>query len=199
MADIEWYLESVAIKDLIEHPRNPRQLSKHDAKHLGESLDKFGLIDKPIVNTDGLIIGGHQRLRLLKKRKIKHVEVWKPSRELTDREVDELNIRANKATGDWDWDALANEWNMEDLLDWGFEESELIGPECDEEGQLPDLKGEPELTQITFTLSHEQKEEVQNALAEAKKIGPFIDTGNENSNGNALARVCGLWLRPGNL
>ncbi len=115
------------IKDLKKHPKNPRQLNKDQEKHLSHSIDKFGLIDKPIVTIDGLIIGGHQRINVLKKQKIKEIECWIPDQELTERDIDELNIRLNKNTGDWDYDILADQWEVNDLLEWGFTEEELTG------------------------------------------------------------------------
>ena len=48
----------------------------------------------------------------------------------------------------------------------------------------------PGFMQMTFTLTAEQAEAVQVALKTAKGAGPFVETGNENSNGNALARIC---------
>jgi DNA modification methylase len=123
---INWHLEKRKLKDLKDHAKNPRQLSENDAAHLTVSLDKFGLIDKPIINTDGTIIGGHQRKKILKKLQVKEVECWVPDRHLEEKEVDELNIRLNKNTGDWDWDILANEWEIKELLDWGFTEEELL-------------------------------------------------------------------------
>jgi hypothetical protein len=43
---------------------------------------------------------------------------------------------------------------------------------------------------MTFTVTDEQAEEINRALSAAKGAGPFVATGNENSNGNALARIC---------
>lgn len=48
--------------------------------------------------------------------------------------------------------------------------------------------------QMTFTVSDEQAEQIKGALDKAKGMGAFVDTGNENSNGNALARVCEVFL-----
>jgi len=122
---IQWSIESRKLSDLKDNPRNPRQLSKHDAEHLQTSLEKFGIADKMIVNTDGTIIGGHQRKKILKKMAHKTVDVWVPNRTLTDKESDELNIRLNRNTGEWDFDILANEWDLEELLDYGFTEAEF--------------------------------------------------------------------------
>lgn len=116
----KWNLETRNIKDLKEHPRNARCLTKDQAKHLSTSMSKFGIIDKPIITKDGMIIGGHQRLNVLKTMKQKSVECWVCEEELTSEEIDELNIRLNKNTGDWDWEKLANEWDINLLCEWGF-------------------------------------------------------------------------------
>lgn len=121
---INWHLETRLIKNLKDHPKNPRKLSKHDAEHLEKSIQRFGLIDKPIITQDGQIIGGHQRKRILKKLALTEVECWVPDRKLTDEEIDELNIRLNR-TGEWDFDILANEFEIGDLMDWGFQPESL--------------------------------------------------------------------------
>lgn len=122
---ITWKIETRKIKDLKKYPKNPRKLTSDQFKHLKTSIDKFGLIDKPIINLDNTIIGGHQRLEVYKKDKIKEIECWIPARQLDDKEVEELNIRHNKNTGEWDWDILANEYEIPDLLDYGFLAEEL--------------------------------------------------------------------------
>lgn len=126
MNNRSWHLETRDIEDLEPHPRNPRYLSKEDAKHLKRSISKFGLIDRPVITTDGLIIGGHQRIKVLHELGHSEVECWVvDGDDLTDEEIDELNIRLNKNQGDWDWDKLANEWDVNDLLNWGFDQSEF--------------------------------------------------------------------------
>lgn len=153
---ITWHLETRKLSQLKDHPKNPRQLSAHDAAHLTVSIDKFGLIDKPIINVNGEIIGGHQRKKILKKLAIKEVECWVPNRELNQKEVDELNIRLNRNTGDFDYDILANQWEITDLLDWGFEmddlqlgEAEQIAGGEEEEGEtLEPGKDEDAITKL---------------------------------------------------
>ena len=127
MNGITWNLKTFNIYDLTDYSKNPRSLTKQQFEQLKKSLDKFGLIDKPIINADEkhTVIGGHQRLRVLRAEGQKSVECWIPSRKLTDREVEELNIRLNKNTGDWDFDVLANEFELPDLVEWGFEPFEL--------------------------------------------------------------------------
>jgi len=104
-------------------------LSKDQSAHLRTSVEKFGLIDKPIINVDGMIIGGHQRLNVLKRLGFKEAECWAPDVELSSEQVNELNIRLNKNTGEFDWECLANEWDADLLIEWGFSESDLTGEE----------------------------------------------------------------------
>ena len=125
---ITWQLKTYKLADLTDYYKNPRSLSEKEFKQLKTSLDKFGMIDKPIVNADSAhtIIGGHQRKHVLEASGVTEIECWIPDRELSDKEVEELNIRLNKNTGSWDFDVLANEFELPDLVEWGFTEYELL-------------------------------------------------------------------------
>ena len=120
-------MQQFNIDELTDYYKNPRSLSDKEFKQLKTSLDKFGMIDKPIVNADSAntIIGGHQRKHVLEASGVTEIECWIPDRELSDKEVEELNIRLNKNTGSWDFDTLANEFELPDLVEWGFETFEL--------------------------------------------------------------------------
>ncbi len=124
---INWTLQQFRLDELTDYYKNPRSLSEKEFKQLKTSLDKFGMIDKPIVNADSAhtIIGGHQRKHVLEASGVTAIECWIPDRELSDKEVEELNIRLNKNTGSWDFDTLANEFELPDLVEWGFEPFEL--------------------------------------------------------------------------
>jgi hypothetical protein len=124
---IQWNLVMIKLKDLKENPKNPREITKEQFQHLTDLVAKFGLIDKPIVNLDFMVIGGHQRLRVLKKMKVKEVECWQPDHLLNEEEIDHLGIGLNLNQGQWDYDLLANNFEALDLLNWGFSESELVG------------------------------------------------------------------------
>lgn len=124
---IQWHIEIRNLKDLKPLPKNPRKLTKHEEQQLTESINKFGVADKLIVNTDNTIIGGHQRFRILKKIGYKEVECLIPDRTLTEKEVEEMCIRLNRNSGEFDFDILANEFEIEELLDWGFEEKDFVG------------------------------------------------------------------------
>ncbi len=134
-----WHLEVRRIDELLEHHKNPRYITKDDAKQLKRSISKFGLIDRPVITFDGRVIGGHQRLTVLNEMGFDSVECWVlDGDELSDEEIDELNIRLNKNQGDWDWEKLANEWDVNELVNWGFDEKEF-------EDALPSMK-KPKVT-----------------------------------------------------
>lgn len=124
---VTWEIKTIALKDLKPHPKNPRYITKEQAALLEDLIDKFGLIEKPIVNWDMTIIGGHQRLKILKKRKFKEVECWVPDRALSLEEINRLCIGLNLNQGAFDYDILANEFNAIDLINWGFTEEQLVG------------------------------------------------------------------------
>jgi ParB-like chromosome segregation protein Spo0J len=140
MTTITWRIEKRKISDLKDYHKNARVLSTDQAAQLKASLERFGLIDKPIINTDNTIIGGHQRKSVLKKMGYKEIECSVPDRTLTDEEVEELNVRHNKNHGSWDYDILANEYDPVALVAWGFKTEELF----DGVSLLEDLKDESE-------------------------------------------------------
>ncbi len=122
-----WTLQSVPVKQIKEHKKNPRIIKKDQVNRLTSLIEKFGLIDKPILNADFTLIGGHQRVRILKKKKAKFIECWVADKELSEEEIDELCIGLNLHQGDWNWEVLANEWEPLDLLQYGFTEEQLLG------------------------------------------------------------------------
>lgn len=135
---MQWTLETRKIKDLKDYEKNPRRLTKDQEAHLKKSIDRFGLIDKPIITRDGTLIGGHQRKNILKKLGLKEVECWVPDKDLDEKEIQELNIRLNKNSGEFSFDSLANNFDVPDLLEWGFDLKELVGVRFSEE---PESKG----------------------------------------------------------
>ena len=124
MSNLEWKSEKRLLTDLIPAPYNPRQLTEKQAQDLTNSLTKFNLADPIVINADNKIIGGHQRINILKTQGVTEVDVRVPQRQLNPEEEVELNIRLNKNLGEWDFDALAN-FDEELLKDIGFNSKEL--------------------------------------------------------------------------
>jgi len=125
--DLIWHTEMRKIKDLKEHQKNPRKITKEQMEKLKQSLKSFNYVETIVINLDNTILAGHMRVRAMKAlgRGKEEIEVRVPNRQLTEKEAEEYLIRSNKNTGEWDWDRLANEWEVNDLFSWGFTEEEL--------------------------------------------------------------------------
>lgn len=121
-----WSVQKRKILDLKEFYKNPRQISKKQQQFLKNSIERFGYVELAVIDTDNTILAGHMRINILKKQKVKEIEVIVPSRPLTENEREAYVITSNKVTGEWDYDILANEWNAEDLVSYGFDPQELF-------------------------------------------------------------------------
>ena len=155
---MKWQLETRRIDQLSEYPRNARILTKEQEKHLRRNLDKFGLIDKIVINQDNTVIGGHQRLRILQSIGEIEVECMVPPRQLTDEEVEELNISLNLHTGEWDWDKLANEWDIDILVLLWFDPKKFF--------EDP----EPKKKKPKVTIEFDTKSDLEDAMQEINQI-----------------------------
>ena len=116
-------IELIEINKLKPATYNPRQISTKQYKDLKLSVEKFGLVDPIVVNKDNTVIGGHQRLKICKE--LKYIEIDCVVLDLSKEEERELNIRLNKNTGEFDIDILANEFDIDNLVDWGFKHIDL--------------------------------------------------------------------------
>ena len=134
------------IDDLISAEYNPRQMTADQVQALTDSIKRFGLVDPIIINThkdrENIIIGGHQRIRIARELGIETVPCVEL--ELTPEAERELNIRLNKNTGEWDWDALANYFDVGELLEWGFEDFELSNIDFDVDKFFEETEGDSE-------------------------------------------------------
>jgi len=159
---MKWSLEKRKTKDLFEYAKNARVLTKEQGAHLHDSIDRFGQCEPIVINTDNVIVGGHQRLRTMRKMGYKEVDVYVPDKPLSEKEVEELNIRLNKNTGEWDWDVLGNAWELDDLLDWGFTEKDLHieqVPSDEAEGEEQEAPKRATMTITFMDVGHMQEAE----------------------------------------
>ena len=126
MQKLSWHTETRVINDLVPYELNPRTLSDIQLRNLKKSLEKFNLVEIPAIDTDGKIIAGHQRLRVMQilDRGNEEIDVRVPNRKLSEKEYKEYLITSNKVTGDWDYELLKS-FDLELLLDVGFDEIEL--------------------------------------------------------------------------
>lgn len=194
------YIE-VNLSEIKSNPNNPRIIKDDKFNKLVESIKTFPkmLEIRPIVvNKDMIVLGGNMRLRACKEAGIKKVPVIF-AHDLTEEQQREFIIKDNVGFGEWDWAMLANEWNTNELQDWGLD---IPGFNIDEnkmgdEFSLPDGDKAP-FQQMTFTLADEQATFIQNAITDIKQTEEYkyVETfGNENSNGNALYLLASKCLK----
>ena len=192
-------IQEVKIKDVIPNPNNPRLIKDDKFLKLVESIKNFPEMLKlrPIVvNEDMVVLGGNMRLKACKEAGLKVVPIIKAN-DLSIEKQKEFIIKDNVGFGEWDWEMLANEWDTEELKDWGLDVGgfDLNAEQFGDEFSLPDGDKSP-FQQMTFTLADEQAEQIKNAIDDIKQTEEYkyAETmGNENSNGNALYLIIMQW------
>lgn len=113
----------VKIKDIKPNPDNPRIIKDDKFKRLVQSIKDFPqmLELRPIVvNSEMVVLGGNMRLKACKEAGLTEVPVLK-AEDLTEEQQREFIIKDNVGYGEWDWEQLANEWDAEQLGDWGMD------------------------------------------------------------------------------
>ena len=157
-------IEKKLLKELKPAPYNPRQSTEKQETQLKRSLEKFGVVEPIIFNKQtGFIVGGHFRVRELKKLGYKEIECVIV--DLNEDDEKELNIRLNANTGEWDFEMLANEWDVEKLEDWG-----LDIPIFMEEPSYEDLIGEEKNKPATMKITFTSPEQLQKAEIEIQEL-----------------------------
>ena len=154
-------IQLININKLKPATYNPRQINSKQYNDLKTSIMKFGLVDPIIVNKDLTVIGGHQRLKICKELFFKDVDCHILN--LNKEQEKELNIRLNKSGGIFDIDILANEFDIDELVEWGFKHIEL-GLNIDKIDMEKEWQGMPEFNsddltphrQITISFNNEK-------------------------------------------
>jgi hypothetical protein len=191
-------IQNVPINTVKANPNNPRIIKDDKFAKLVKSINEFPqmLNLRPIVvNDDMVVLGGNMRLKACKEAGLKEIPIIKAS-ELTEQQQKEFIVKDNVGYGEWDWSDLANNWDSDQLEEWGldipgFSDVEDLG----ENFSLPDGDKAP-FQQMTFTLADEQAIQIKNAIEEIKGTEEYkyAETmGNENSNGNALYLIIMQW------
>jgi DNA modification methylase len=114
------------LKDIKPNPNNPRVLRDDKFQKLKQSITEFPkmLSLRPmVIDENNVVLGGNMRLRALQELGFNDIdEAWvKRSSDLTEEEKKRFIIADNVAFGEWDWDTLANDWDVVDLEAWGLD------------------------------------------------------------------------------
>jgi len=113
----------VKISEVKTNPKNPRLIKDDKFKKLVKSIQEFPqmLELRPIVvDENNIVLGGNMRLKACKEAGMKEVFIVKADN-LTELQKDEFIVKDNVGFGEWDWDMLANEWDVEKIQDWGLD------------------------------------------------------------------------------
>lgn len=198
--------KTAQVDSLIPYARNSRTHSDEQVAQIAASIKEFGFLNPIIIDGENGIIAGHGRVLAAQKLGLTELPTVQADH-LTDAQRRAYVIADNKLALNAGWDDEMLRVELDELGDAGFD-LELTGFSLDEIEALQfedgELEGMPEMPdgdkepfqQVTFTLHDEQAEQVKAAIDAAKSLGPF-DSPNENSNGNALARICETFLSHG--
>lgn len=125
MTDIVWTEEVRSLKDLKPYEKNPRRITKTHFEKLLDNITKCGYNNRLLINADNTIVGGHARLKALKQLGHKEVKVLVPNRQLTEEEFKRILVTDNIHFGEFDLDMLANDFDADQLKEWGFNDAAL--------------------------------------------------------------------------
>jgi ParB-like chromosome segregation protein Spo0J len=201
------YDEAVDIDKITGHPRNPNKHSDEQIALLAKIIKSSGWRNPICVsNRSGFVIKGHGRLMAARVlgaslAPVEYQDYESEAAEyndlIADNRIAELAERDMSIIKDLleELDTGANDMDLT-----GYTEAEierLMTQYHVEEANAPELKDgdRAPFRQATFTLHDEQWEKVEAAITKAKADGGGQSAVNENSNGNALAWICGRFLR----
>jgi len=116
-------IEKVKLSEIKPNPKNPRLIKDEKFKKLVQSIKDFPqmLELRPIVvDENNIILGGNMRFKALKEAGHTEVSIVRAN-DLTSEQKDEFIVKDNVGFGEWDWDSLANEWDVDKLEEWGLD------------------------------------------------------------------------------
>ena len=137
------------INEIKPNPNNPRIIKDNKFKQLVKSIQDFPqmLELRPIViDENNMVLGGNMRLKACIEAGLKDVPV-KQAKDLTEEQKKEFIVKDNVGYGEWDWDDLANNWDAQELTEWG-----LDIPNFDVEG-FADKNKELSLNDVTDSMT----------------------------------------------
>jgi site-specific DNA-methyltransferase (adenine-specific) len=128
-----------------------------------------------VVNDDMIVLGGNMRLKACKEAGLKEVSIIMAS-DLTEDQQREFIIKDNVGFGEWDWEDLANNWNVDELSEWGLD--------------IPDLKPlEVEAVEDDFDVPDEIKTDI--VIGDLFEIGPHRLLCGSSTNSDDVSKLMG--------
>ena len=159
-------MQTLPIGKIKANPNNPRTIKDDKFFKLVQSLKdlpEMAKVRPVVVNQDMVVLGGNMRLKAMKEAGWKEAPV-----EIVDWDEDKQRqfiIKDNVGFGEWDWEMLANEWNAEQLDDWG-----LTLPIFDTEPSAEELIGDDKNKPATMKITFDSPEQLQQAEIEIQEL-----------------------------
>lgn len=161
----------VNINKIKPNPKNPRVIKNDKFIKLKKSLEEFPdmLNKRPLVvftdkDSKYVVLGGNMRLKAAMELGIKELPIILAD-DWTEEQKAEFLIKDNLGFGDWDWDCLANEWDVQKLDDWGLDLPIIM-----DEPSYEDLIGEENNKPATMKITFESSEQLQKAEIDIQEL-----------------------------
>lgn len=118
-----WETKLIKVKNLLPNENNPRTITKEKLEKLQTQIQRVGFNNPPKIDNNGVLLGGNQRFKAMIAAGYGEVEIpiMIPPKKLTEKQRQEIIITDNISDGTWDYDKLANEFELEDLKEWGLD------------------------------------------------------------------------------
>lgn len=165
----------VNIQHIKQNPNNPRLIKDEKFAKLVKSIQDFPemLELRPIVvNDDMIVLGGNMRLKACKEAGLKEVPIIKAS-SLTPEQQKEFIIKDNVGFGEWDWEMIANEWDAEQVSEWGLD--------------IPDFRIEAEAQEDDYEIPDEIQTDI--FLGDLFEIGPHRLLCGDSTDSDQVAKL----------
>jgi ParB-like chromosome segregation protein Spo0J len=165
-------MKHVQISEVKPNPKNPRVIRDEKFNQLVKSIEEFPdmLNKRPLIvftDKDGkyVVLGGNMRLKALNELKYSHVPIILAD-EWTEEQKNEFLIKDNVGFGEWDWDSLANEWDVEKLDDWGLDIPNFNNVDYSEKNEEIDIDSLDETMTIKLNFTETEYWTVKQQLSE---------------------------------
>lgn len=202
VGEIEWW----PLERVTPYARNAKTHDEGGVAQLAGMIKEFGWTYPILVDEEGVILAGHKRRLASQRLGLVNVPVL-VKKGLDKHQKQAYRIGDNKTTENSPWDVGLLKIEIGELRDagmdlgltaWDGEGLKTLYQPADGDwaravGGLPAEDRSP-FQQMTFTLHDTQAEQVKAAMAAAGKLGDFADSPNQNSNGNALAFICEIFI-----
>ena len=193
--------QTIALTELSLDPSNVRKHSRRNLDAIKASLRKFGQQKPIVVDAKGIVLAGNGTLTAAQELGWTEIQIVRT--ELAGVEATAFAIADNRTAELAEWEEDKLNAVLKSLQDEGVDLADLGYSPVDidqfavSEVEPPALKDgdRAPFRQMTFTVHDEQFKEVEAAMSKAKEEGGGESAVNENSNGNALAFICGRFNR----